>query len=60
MMVSNGQVRLTDVSQQLGIDYTKLYRAVICGEVPAERDAGGTRWVIKEVDLPKIREAFER
>ena len=59
-MTQTVDVRLTDVSQQLGINYVKLYRAVISGEIPAKRDKSGSRWVIAESDIPVVKEALGR
>ena len=48
------QLKLSDASRQLGIPYQQLYVAVAAGRVPAERNGGGGRWLIKENHLPEI------
>jgi hypothetical protein len=40
-------LRLSDASRQLGIEYNVLFRAVISGRVPAERNQTGNRWLVR-------------
>ncbi len=49
-------LRLSDAARSLHIPYQSLYFAVDGGLVPAERDATGNRWLVKESDLPLIAE----
>ncbi len=50
----NDTMKLTDASRRLGIPYQRLFLAVAENKVPAERDDRGTRWLVKEADLPTI------
>lgn len=52
-MIDN-KIRLSDASRKLGVEYNTLFRAVISGKVPAERNDTGNRWLIKTQDLPGI------
>ena len=48
------QIRLSDATRRLRVPYQRLYLAVIAGKVPAKRDETGSRWLVKESDLPMI------
>ena len=48
------RLRLVDVSRRLGVPYQRVWMAVAAGVVPAERDPGGTRWLVDARDLPRI------
>lgn len=50
------KLKLSDASRTLGMSYQALFRAVVSGIVPAQRDRGGSRWLIDEQDLPVIVE----
>jgi predicted site-specific integrase-resolvase len=47
-------LKLADASRSLGIPYQTLYFAVARGLVPAQRDRTGSRWLVKEANLPLI------
>jgi hypothetical protein len=54
-------VTLTDLPRALrahGVQatYQQCWRAVVAGDVPAQRD--GSKWRIAEADLPRIAQTF--
>ena len=51
-------LRLSDVCRQLHKPYQTVFLAVVEGKIPAERDPGGTRWRVRESDLPLIAEVL--
>jgi hypothetical protein len=51
---TTARLKLSDASRQLGIPYQRLFLAVVAGAVPAERNGAGSRWLVKESDLPSI------
>lgn len=42
-------------SHQVRATYDRIYRMVINGDLPAEKDLGG-RWIVKSDDLPVYAE----
>lgn len=54
-----GTLMLTDTPRALkeltgvGIQYQKLYRHIVDGTIPAEKNISG-RWFVKRSDLPEI------
>lgn len=54
--MTNKFLRLSDAARSLHVPYQTLYFAVAGGIVPAQRDKWGSRWLIKEADLPLIAE----
>ena len=52
--MTNNTMKLSDASRRLGIPYQRLFLAVAENKVPAERDDNGSRWLVKEADLPMI------
>lgn len=47
-------LKLSDACRRLGVPYQRLFLAVVAGTVPAERNGAGSRWFVKESDLPEI------
>ena len=41
------------------ISYRRVYTGVLDGDIPAEKDASGTRWKIKVDDLPEIAKTMK-
>ncbi len=56
--------KLTETSQRLKqrygrtVGYSKIYRAVIDGDLDAERDASGRFWTLNEDQLPIVAALF--
>lgn len=58
---NHGTVTLTDLPRALrayGVQasYQQCWRAVVAGDVPAQRD--GSKWRIAEADLPRIAQTL--
>jgi len=51
-------MKLSDASRILCVPYQHLFVAVAAGRVPAQRGVNGTRWFVRESDLPAIAEAL--
>ena len=49
-------LKLADATRKLKIPYQRLYQNIVAGNVPAERDASGNRWLIRKSDLRVIEE----
>lgn len=54
MQKSTRKLKLSDASRSLGVPYMRLFSAVASGTVDAERNGTGSRWYVKEDDLPRI------
>ena len=53
-MTDKNTIRISDACRTLHIAYDRMYRAIASGQVPAERDASGHRWLMKLSDLDDI------
>lgn len=51
-------LKLSDASRRLGVAYQTLFNAVASGKVPAQRDAGGSRWYVRAEDLAAVAVAL--
>ena len=47
-------LKISDVSRELRVDYMRLLRVITSGKVPARRNPSGTRWLVNKDDLPEI------
>jgi hypothetical protein len=58
---NHATVTLTDLPRALRVhgvkvSYQQCWRAVVAGDIPAQRD--GSKWRVVEADLPRIAQAL--